>query len=122
LTEERFLELVDEALVGIPEEFSSYMENVEVTVEQYPSLELLRNMGLPSSHTLLGVYRGVPYTKRSKTWSPIFPDQIILFQKPIEMICGGDDTRIRKQIRKTVVHEVGHFFGFTDKRLRELGY
>jgi predicted Zn-dependent protease with MMP-like domain len=122
LTEERFLEIVDEALADLPEEFASLMENVEVAVEQYPSLELLRDMGLPSTQTLLGVYRGVPLTKRSKTWSPLFPDQIVIFQQPIERVCWGDEDRMRRQIRKTVVHEVGHFFGMSEKKLRELGY
>jgi predicted Zn-dependent protease with MMP-like domain len=122
LTEERFLELVDEALSEIPEEFVSYMENVEVAVEQYPSLELLRDMGLSSTHTLYGVYRGVPFKKRGKSWSPLFPDQIIVFQKPIEYACGGHEGRIREQIRRTVLHEVGHFFGFSERKLRELGY
>jgi predicted Zn-dependent protease with MMP-like domain len=122
LTEERFLELVDEAVAGIPEEFASYMENVEVTVEQYPSLELLKAMRLPSTQTLFGVYRGVPFNKRGRTWSPLFPDQIVIFQKPIEHACGGYEDRIKAQIRKTVVHEIGHFFGFSEDKLRELGY
>ena len=122
MTEERFLELVDEALNDIPEEFASYMENVEVTVEQYPSLELLKKMGLPSTQTLYGVYHGVPFSKRGRSWSPLFPDQIIIFQKPIEYASGGHEGRIKAQIRKTVVHEVGHFFGFSDAKLRELGY
>jgi predicted Zn-dependent protease with MMP-like domain len=122
LTEERFLELVDEALAEVPAEFASYLDNVEVAVEQYPSLELLRSMKLPATHTLLGVYRGVPFTKRGKSWSPLFPDQIIIFQKPIEMVCRGDEARIIRQVGKTVVHEIGHFFGIPDKRLRELGY
>jgi predicted Zn-dependent protease with MMP-like domain len=122
VTEERFLELIEEALEEIPEEFASYLDNIEVTVEQYPSLELLKEMRIPSTHTLLGVYQGVPYTKRGRTWSPLFPDRIILFQKPIEHLCRGNENLIRIQIRKTVVHEIGHFFGIPDKRLRELGY
>ncbi len=122
LTEERFLELVEEALTEIPEEFAGYLDNIEVSVEQYPSLELLRDMGLRSTDSLLGVYRGIPYTKRRKTWSPLFPDEIVIFQKPIERMCRGRPGRIREQIRKTVVHEIGHYFGISEARLRELGY
>jgi len=122
MTEERFLELVEEALAGIPEEFLSYLDNVEISVEQYPSLELLREMGLSSTETLFGVYRGVPFTKRRKSWSPVFPDEIIIFQKPIENACRGNEDRVREQIRRTVVHEIGHYFGISEKRLRELGY
>ena len=122
MTEERFLEIVEEAVSEIPEEFAHYMENIEISVEQYPSLELLREMGLRSTDTLLGVYRGVPYTRRRASWSPLFPDEIVIFQKPIERICRGDERAIRRQIRRTVVHEIGHYFGISERRLRELGY
>lgn len=122
MTEERFLELVEEAVSGVPDEFAQYMENIEVSVEQYPSLELLREMELPATETLLGVYRGVPFTKRRTFWSPLFPDSIVIFQKPIERICRGVEKQIRDQIRRTVVHEIGHYFGISEDRLRELGY
>lgn len=122
MTEERFHELVEEAVAGIPEQFASYMENMKISVEQYPSLELLREMGLSSTSLLLGVYRGVPYTKRRKSWSPLFPDEIVIFQGPIERVCRGSEDRIREQIRRTVVHEIGHYFGIPESRLRELGY
>ena len=122
MTEERFLELVEEAVSKIPDEFSSYMENIEISVEQYPSRALLKEMGMPSTETLLGLYRGVPFTKRHKSWSPLFPDEIVIFQKPIEEMCDGDERKIRDQIRRTVVHEIGHYFGIPEKRLRQLGY
>jgi predicted Zn-dependent protease with MMP-like domain len=122
LTEERFHELVEEAVAGIPEDFASYMENVKISVEQYPSLELLREMGLSSNDLLLGVYRGTPYTKRRRSWSPLFPDEIVIFQQPIERVCGRSEERIREQVRRTVVHEIGHYFGIPERRLRELGY
>jgi predicted Zn-dependent protease with MMP-like domain len=122
LTEERFLEIVEEAMASIPEEFAHYMENIDVSVERYPSLELLRNMGMSSRDLLYGVYMGVPYNKRRKSWSPLFPDNIVIFQGPIERSCHGDEKRVREMIRKTVMHEVGHYFGLSEDRLRELGY
>lgn len=122
LTEERFLDIVEEAMASIPEEFDPYLENIEVSVEQYPSLELLRDMGMSSTDLLLGVYQGVPFTKRRKTWSPLFPDSIVIFQKPIEQVCGGNERKIKVQIMRTVAHEIGHHFGIPEERLRELGY
>jgi predicted Zn-dependent protease with MMP-like domain len=122
LTEERFLELVEEAMEAIPEEFDEYIENIEVSVEQYPSLELLKSLGMSSNDELYGVYMGVPYTKRRRSWSPLFPDSIVIFQKPIERLCRGDERKVREQILRTVMHEIGHYFGISEERLEELGY
>jgi predicted Zn-dependent protease with MMP-like domain len=122
LTEERFLELVEEAMASIPEEFDPYLENIEISVEQYPSLDLLKKLGMSSTDELYGVYMGVPYTRRRKSWSPLYPDNIIIFQGPIERRCRGDEKKIKIQILKTVVHEIGHYFGISEKRLKELGY
>lgn len=122
MNEKRFLELVEEAMSSIPKEFEQYLENIEVSVEQYPSLELLKKMGLSSTDELYGVYIGVPYTKRRKSWSPLLPDSIVIFQGPIERRCGGDEVKMREQILRTVIHEIGHYFGISEERLRELGY
>ena len=122
MTEEKFLELVEEAVLGVPDEFASYMENIRISVEQYPSLELLKDMELPATQTLLGVYRGVPFNKRRRSWSPLLPDEIVIFQQPIERICGGNPEKIRDQIRRTVVHEIGHYFGISEQRMRDLDY
>src|SRR5512136_687121 len=110
MSPEEFERLVDEALDGLPDAFKDRIENVSVVVEDYPSAAVLRGFDppRPGRDSLLGVYIGVPVTQRPAR--PIMgklPDRIELYQKNIEAICRSDREIIR-QIRATVVHEVGH--------------
>ncbi len=82
---------------------------------------MLKEMGLPSDELLLGLYRGVSLIDRLVTSPPLFPDTIILFQEPLEEMCGTKE-QLEKQIEITVVHEVAHFVGISEERLAELGY
>jgi predicted Zn-dependent protease with MMP-like domain len=116
----KFEDLVDRAIKELPEEFREKLENVAVIVEDYPSDEILGHMDLPPGHTLLGLYEGTPLTDRGAL-SPLHPDRIWIFQKPIEHHCRTDD-EIREEIKTTIVHEVGHFFGLDDDYLEDLGY
>ncbi len=110
----RFRELVAEALDGFPEEFRQQMENVEVVVENRPSLELQRNFG----GLLLGLYHGVPLTRRSVMASHM-PDLISLYKDNIAKLCSTED-EIREQVYRTVVHEVGHHFGLSEQQLEDI--
>jgi len=116
----KFEDLVDRAIKELPEEFREKLENVAVLVEDYPSDEILGHMDIPPGHTLLGLYEGTPLTDRGAL-SPLHPDRIWIFQKPIEQHCRTDD-EIREEIKTTIVHEVGHFFGLDDDYLEDLGY
>jgi predicted Zn-dependent protease with MMP-like domain len=110
---ERFEELVAEALDSLPEALGSYMDNVAVFVEDQ------RRPGL------LGLYEGVPLTKRAGYGTPYnglpMPDRITIFRLPICRMCA-DEAEVVRQVRITVVHEVAHHFGIDDERLHELGY
>ena len=106
---ERFEQLVEEALDGLPSELGKQMRNVAVVVE---------DAGRPG---VLGLYRGVPLTKRSRWYSGYLPDRISIYRLPICRICDTEE-QVVEQVRKTVVHEVGHHFGIGDARLRELGW
>jgi predicted Zn-dependent protease with MMP-like domain len=111
MSAERFEELVAESLDGIPEELGSLMDNVAVFVEDRP-----RQRGL------LGLYQGVPLTKRDAGYAGmVMPDRITIYREPI---CTLADTEqdIIDQVRVTVVHEVAHHFGIDDRRLAELGW
>jgi predicted Zn-dependent protease with MMP-like domain len=121
LSQDEFEELVDEALDSLPEEFLPYMENVVVEVVDRPSRQQLREMNIHKGHTLLGLYQGVPLTHKSVSAPFEWPERIWIFQRSIEAIC---DTReeIVNQVRKTVLHEVGHHFGLDEEDLRRLGY
>jgi predicted Zn-dependent protease with MMP-like domain len=107
---ERFEEMVTEALDGIPDELGELMSNVAVTVQHDAG---------PAG--LLGLYQGVPLTRRSRSYAGVLPDRIIIFRHAICAVCATD-AEVVEQVRRTVVHEVGHHFGIGDARLRELGW
>jgi predicted Zn-dependent protease with MMP-like domain len=118
----RFREIVAEALDEIPEPFSSRLENVQVVVEDDPSPALLRSMGLdPLQDTLFGLYEGVPIDERDAFGAMTLPDKITIFYAPLVDACRTEK-KLRREIRKTVIHELGHFFGFDDDDLHDEGY
>lgn len=119
ITRERFERLVEEALKTLPGEFKEYFTNITVIVEDYPTREDARTTGVPRDE-LLGLFRGVAYTERGGILDipPPLPDVISLFQRNLEHICTSQDDLI-EEIRKTVVHEVGHYFGLSEEDLEE---
>lgn len=122
MSPEEFERLVDEALDGLPQGFKEKIDNVSVVVEDYPSAEVLRGFEppRPGRFDLLGVYIGVPITRRpGHEIMGKLPDRIELYQKNIEAICRSDREIVR-QIRATVIHEVGHYFGLDEEALRAL--
>jgi predicted Zn-dependent protease with MMP-like domain len=117
-----FADLVAEALDSLPEEFLERLENIQVTVEEWPSRDDLLGVGLSprDKNRLLGLYHGVPLTDRHSQYVA-FPDEITIFQRPIEALVGNDEEAIRSQVRHTVIHEIAHYYGIDDDRLEELG-
>ncbi len=118
LSRGEFEELVVTALAGVPEEFREKLENIEIVVEDWPAPEDRGN--LPKGTLLLGVYRGVPLTGRSAQYPPLFPDRIAIFQGSIERVCRSRQEMVQ-EVRRTVLHEIAHYFGISDERLREIG-
>ncbi len=119
---ERFEELVQQALDSIPDALWSSVENLAVTVEEWPSRNQLESSGVEPGHTLLGLYEGVPLTGRSRHYGLVPPDKITIFRGTILRACPpGDENAIRAQVRRTVLHEVAHHFGISDDRLHEIG-
>jgi predicted Zn-dependent protease with MMP-like domain len=114
----RFEELVADALDEVPDELAVEMENVAVVVEDWPS----RTQRAGRGGTLLGLYEGVPLTARSPvTYAGVMPDKITIFRGPL-CARARDDADLAAQVRVTVLHEVGHYFGLDDDRLHELGW
>ncbi len=107
---ERFDVMVSEALDGIPEELGELMSNVAVIVQHDSG---------PAG--LLGLYQGVPLTRRSTFYAGALPDRITIYRHAICAVCNSD-SEVVEQVRRTVIHEVGHHFGLGDARLRELGW
>src|SRR5262245_9549003 len=102
--------MVVDALDGLPEELGRLMSNVAVTVEHGP--------GPPG---LLGLYQGIPLPKRSRSDAGGLPDRITIYRRAICRVCRTEP-EVVEQVRRTVIHEVGHHFGIGDARLRELGW
>ncbi|MDQ6616254.1 MAG: metallopeptidase family protein [Actinomycetota bacterium] len=113
-----FEELVADALDGLPEHLGRLMDNVVVTVEDWPSAEQLDGV----NGTLLGLYHGVALTNRSPlNYVGAMPDRIFIFRGPI---CGrsANAEALVSLVQRTVIHEVAHHFGISDARLHELGW
>ena len=119
LTRKEFEEEVVLALKGLPKSIKKKLKNVDVVVEDRVSPDLRSDMGLRSSYELLGLYQGVPLDRRGFYYGNVLPDKITLFQKPIESICNTKE-EVEEKVREVVIHEVGHYFGLDDQRLREL--
>jgi predicted Zn-dependent protease with MMP-like domain len=107
---ERFEEMVVEALDGMPDQLGRLMTNVAVTVE---------HDGGPRG--LLGLYQGIPLPKRNASYAGVLPDHITIFRRAICWICSTE-AEVVEQVRRTVIHEIGHHFGIGDARLRQLGW
>jgi predicted Zn-dependent protease with MMP-like domain len=107
---EAFEQMVGTALDGLPAEFADLMKNVAVLVESGPG-----------PRGLLGLYEGIPLTSRTTNYAGVLPDRITIYQRAICAICNSED-EVVDQVRRTVIHEVGHYFGLSDQRLRELGW
>ncbi len=115
-----FEQLVAEALDALPDVFLDKLDNVEVVVEDWPSQEVVRRVGVRSAADLLGFYHGVPQTKRTHDYGLVLPDRISIYRRPIEMRARTPE-EARRIIQRTLRHEIAHHFGIDDERLRELG-
>jgi predicted Zn-dependent protease with MMP-like domain len=116
-----FESLVDQALASLPEEIQGWLDNVAVVVADRPTPEHLALAGLRASgDLLLGLYVGVPKTQRGFTYGEIVPDKILIFQRPIERL-SRTPHEVRQQVRRTVLHEIGHHFGMDEDQLRSAG-
>ncbi|HWO71512.1 MAG TPA: metallopeptidase family protein [Actinomycetota bacterium] len=108
----RFERLVAEAIDSLPAWVLERLENVDVVIEEEPP---------DDDPDLLGLYEGIPLTERGMDYAGVLPDRIVLFRRTIEAE-AEDDEDLKRIVADTVVHEVAHFFGISDERLRELGW
>ena len=123
MSPKRFEALVSRALGLLPEAFEAHMVNVSVVIEPRPSRELLVSLGGDPDDpddTLFGLYEGIPLTERRHD-DLLMPDQITIFREPLLEYCRSEE-EVVDEVRITVLHEVGHFFGMDEDRLDELGY
>jgi predicted Zn-dependent protease with MMP-like domain len=109
---EEFEALVAEALEGLPEEFAELLDNVAVMVEEEPDPEDLEAMGMDPDEELFGLYQGVPQSQRDSFYTAL-PDRVVIYRGPILRYCRSRREVIR-EVRDTVVHELGHHFGMEE--------
>ena len=121
LTDREFSELVDEAVQSLPEQFTRFLENVIVDILPLPDRRMLASLKIRGRTRLLGLYQGVPLTRKSVTAPLEWPERIYIFKKNIEAICDSRQ-EVVDQVRLTVLHEIGHHFGMDENDLDKLGY
>ena len=121
ISDKEFDRIVKSAIEHIPEEIRRHLDNILISVQKHPSKEILEQMDMDSDEPLLGLYWGVPLTERTVTSPPDFPDTIFLFQAPLEDMCETIE-ELEEEIEITVVHEIAHAVGISEKRLEDLGY
>ena len=115
----RFRRLVQRALDSIPPQLAERIDNVEIFVRSRPTADELDAAGLQRGQMLLGLYQGHPLTSRASHYDNALPDRITLYQDAIEAVCATEDDVV-EQVRRTVLHEIAHFFGIDDDRLHEI--
>jgi predicted Zn-dependent protease with MMP-like domain len=107
---ESFEEYTQEALDSLPADLRAQMSNVEIVVEDEP----------PRGSRLLGLYQGIPLTRRGSYYGGVLPDKITIYRSPLVRLYGDDPERLRREVRRVVLHEVAHHFGISDERLVEI--
>jgi predicted Zn-dependent protease with MMP-like domain len=116
---EAFEALLLRALSELPSEFQDRLENVDVVVVDHPTRGQLLKSGVGPNRGLLGLYEGIPHTRRSRGYSMVLPDMITLFQKPIEAKCRSEE-EIAEEIRRVLYHEIAHHFGIDEDSLSRI--
>ncbi len=110
--------MVERALQRLPGRFKKQLKNISIEVETAPDEQLLRDMGIASG-TLFGLYQGVPLTEREWNFGNVLPDRIVIYQRPIEAEARSS-AEMEEIVMDTVMHEIGHYFGFDDESLYEI--
>ena len=108
--ENDFEQEVQDAVASLPRELRDVISNVAIVVEGEP----------PPGQPLLGLYQGIPLTRRGSGYAGVLPDKITIYRGPLERLYGHDRELLRRWVRHVVLHEVAHHFGISDERLIEL--
>ena len=121
VSKSEFARYVEQAIAELPEPFASHVEQITIEIKDRPTRQQLRSVGLDPDELLFGLYQGVSLPDRSVEHSGVLPDRILIFQEDHEIACDSPDELV-EEIRKTVLHEIGHHFGMDEDDLDEVGY
>ncbi|MCX5641928.1 MAG: metallopeptidase family protein [Candidatus Omnitrophica bacterium] len=119
MEEKKFRKLVMEAIDELPEDFKRKISNLYVVVEDFPSGEILKEQGIKSPYSILGLYQGIPVKKRGVSYTNFLPDRITIYQKPIESL-GKEADQVKERVKEVFRHELGHHFGFSETELAKI--
>jgi predicted Zn-dependent protease with MMP-like domain len=120
MDKQRFEELVLETVEALPQGFLDRLANVDIEVRDWPSPQELRSARVPAGAMLLGLYVGVPHTRRGRRYHLALPDRIFVYQRSIERLCRSDD-EVRERVGRVIKHEIAHHFGLSEADLRDTG-
>ncbi len=119
ISDDDFSKLIGECLDELPEEYVKGLNNVLITYEDWPTEEQIKKQNLSPNQTLLGLYEGIPLTKRNNSYQFVLPDKITIFKAPL--LRGAQDTgELKAQVKHTLWHEVAHFYGLDHDRIHEI--
>jgi predicted Zn-dependent protease with MMP-like domain len=119
ISAKKFEALVVQALDELPDFFRNRLENIEVLIADEPTEDELAEAGLEPDELVLGLYQGIPLTERTADYGLVLPDTITLYRLCLAEVCDTPEDIIR-EVQQTVKHEIAHYFGIDDDRLREL--
>lgn len=122
MSPERFEAIVVRALESLPDEFVAALDNLTIVIEDEPTPKDLQAMGLGGDEagSLFGLYVGLPKTEQGH-WDLVTPDKIAIYKTAILNACQND-AEVEEEVRTTLLHEIGHYFGIDDDRLEDLGW
>jgi len=115
-----FEQLIREAILALPEHGRKAMKNVAFVVEENARHKKAKEVGIKVHEVLLGLYEGIPKTKRGAGYFGVLPDKITIFRQPLEELAGRDESKLKRLVYEVVWHEVGHHLGFNEKEIRAL--
>ena len=120
MNDEDFDRLVTRAMDELPEEYIRNLDNVAITYADEPTPQQLQKQGVRHGQVLLGLYEGIPQTKRGAGYMMVLPDKITLFKNTILHVAGSDEERVFQQVKRTLWHEIAHHYGLEHSNIDEL--
>ena len=119
ISDETFAAIAEEAMVSLPEKYTSQMQNVAIVYEDQPSQAQRKKMNLKDNQTLFGLYEGIPMPKRGSGYNLVLPDKITIFKKPL-VFASRDLNDLKARVRHTLWHEIAHHFGLEHHHIHKL--
>lgn len=119
LSDQQFDELITRAMDELPQEYIRGLDNVAIVMADDPTDEQLQKMKIRENSVLLGLYEGIPLTQRGNGYTFVLPDKITLFKHSIQKVCRTE-SELFEQIKRTLWHEIAHFYGLSHKRMDQI--